>query len=76
LRPRARDAENDGVAARTAHDRAHAVRVDEQRTERPDRSAIGARCARGCKVWDEDLAQDPSRGIPVEPRCVANTLVD
>ena len=40
------DAQDDGVATGTTHHRAHAVSVDEQRTQRPDRSAVGARRAR------------------------------
>ena len=36
------DAQDDGPALGTAYDRAHAVSVNQQGTQRPDRSAVGA----------------------------------
>ena len=41
LRRRARDTEDETATARTAHDRAHAMRVHHQRTHLPGRPAVG-----------------------------------
>src|SRR5262249_2556658 len=54
---------------------AHALPVEGQRTERADGSAARAQCLGRGDVWDEDLAQDPARDVPIEPRGLANTVV-
>jgi len=72
---RPRDAQDDGVTAGATQHRTHAMSIGEQRTHRPDRAAVSAHRARRRNLRDEDLAQDPRRGVPVEPECLASALV-
>jgi hypothetical protein len=74
LVPYTGDTQDDGPALGTAYDRAHALSVNQQGTQRPDRSAVGACRSRRREIGDKDLAQDPGCGVPVESPRLADMV--